>query len=324
MPGIATTADRPSNKMKKLLLSICGPTGIGKTAWAIRLARHYHTEILSADSRQFYAEMRIGTAVPSATELREAPHHFIGHRSIHEDYSVGAFREDALGLMRSLYRKHDLLILVGGSGMYLDAVTRGLDHFPEVPPEIRHRLTELFRQEGLQPLQHLLAEKDPDYFREVDLQNPRRLIRALEVCLSSGMPYSSFRGQLQPPDFFTHIPLGIAAPREVVYKRIDARVDQMMQAGLLAEAGALYPYRHLNALQTVGYQELFAFLDGKYGLETAVSEIKKNTRRFAKRQGTWFRRNPDIHWFPHNTPLKEVTDYLDTRIKELAHGENEA
>ncbi len=305
---------------KKLLLTICGPTGIGKTAWAIRLARYYRTEIVSADSRQFYAEMKIGTAMPSAVELQQVKHHLIGHRSIQDDYSVGAFREDTLALLKHLYQKYDLLILVGGSGMYLDAVTQGLDYFPDVRPGVREELTALFQKEGLQPLQHLLAEHDPAYYREADLQNPHRVIRALEVCLSSGKPYSSFRGNQHPPDFFTHLPLGITGPRELVYQRIEARVDQMMQEGLLEEARNLYPYRHLNALQTVGYQELFRYLDGEIDLETAVSEIKKNTRRFAKRQGTWFRRNPDIHWIDYDAPLQEVTDYLDARINELRHG----
>lgn len=300
------------------MLTICGPTGIGKTSWAIRLARHYQTEILSADSRQFYAEMKIGTAAPTEEELRQAPHHFIGHRSIHDDYSVGAFREEALERMHTLYQRHDLLIMVGGSGMYLDAVTRGLDRFPEVQPGVRKQLTEVFEREGLEPLRKLLLEKDPDYYDEVDLHNPQRLIRALEVCLSSDMPYSSFRGKKHPPAFFKHIPLGITAPREVVYRRIDARVDQMMQDGLLAEARSLYPYRHLNALQTVGYQELFAHFEGEYDQETAVAEIKKNTRRFAKRQGTWFRKDPDIHWVSYVANLNEVTGYLDAQIKALS------
>ncbi len=309
---------------KKLLLTICGPTGIGKTAWAISLARHFQTEILSADSRQFYAEMKIGTAMPSPAELEQAKHHFIGHRSIHDDYSVGAFREEALALMKNLYRKFDLLIMVGGSGMYLDAVTQGLDAFPEVRPGVRRELAVQFEKGGLEPLQQLLSERDPLYYREVDLQNPHRLIRALEVCLSSGKPYSSFRGRQQPPDFFTHIPLGITAPRELVYERIEVRVDQMMQAGLLAEAEALYPCRHLNALQTVGYQELFGYLDGETDLKTAVSEIKKNTRRFAKRQGTWFRRNPEIHWIEYDAPLQEVTRYLEVRINDLTDGNSQA
>lgn len=306
------------------MLTIGGPTGIGKTAWAIRLARHYQTEILSADSRQFYAEMKIGTAMPTEAELLQAPHHFIGHRSIHDEYSVGAYRDEALALLKRLFQKFDLLIMVGGSGLYLDAVTHGLDDFPKVAPGVRQKLAALFEEQGLQPLQELLAERDPVYYGEVDLQNPHRLMRALEVCLSSGLPFSSFRGNQERPDFFDPIPLGITAPRAMVYQRIEARVDQMLAAGLLDEARALYPYRYLNALQTVGYQELFRHFDGEMDLETAVSEIKKNTRRYAKRQGTWLRRNPDIHWIEYDAPLEEVTGYLDKRIHSLQHGNRKA
>lgn len=301
--------------MNRYLVSISGPTAVGKTDWAIRLARHYRTEILSADSRQFYREMQIGTAVPSAEELRAIPHHFIQHLSITADYSVGDFRRDALKLLRDLFRRHSLIIMVGGSGLYMDAVTRGLDEFPEVAPEIREGLIEKWKGEGIGALQELLAKADPDYHARVDLNNPQRLIRALEVCLGSGQPYSSFLGRRRPPDFFTHIPLGIQAPRQVVYQRIDARVDQMMEAGLLEEVRRLLPYRDTNALQTVGYRELFAFLEGHWDLETAVSEIKKNTRRFAKRQQTWLRKNPEIHWVPREAAAAVAIRYIDSKIR---------
>ena len=308
--------------MKNYLVSVSGPTGIGKTDWAIRLARHYHTEILSFDSRQFYREMSIGTAVPSPEELRAVPHHFIQHRSIHEPYSVGDFRRDALKRMRELFRHHELLILAGGSGLYLDAVTKGLDDFPEIEPGIREELIATYEKSGVVPLQKLLAAKDPQYHARVDLSNPHRLIRALEICLGTGKAFSSFIGKRTAPDFFTHIPIGIQADREVIYSRINARVDRMMQNGLLEEARALYPYRELAALQTVGYQELFAFFDGVWDLKTAVREIAKNTRRFAKRQGTWLRRDPNIQWIPYNAPTEEAIRYIDMKMEETAGGAN--
>jgi tRNA dimethylallyltransferase len=308
--------------MKNYVVSVSGPTGIGKTAWAIRLARHYKTDILSVDSRQFYREMRIGTAVPTPEELQSAPHHFIQHRSIHESYSVGDFRREALERIRELFRHHRLLILVGGSGLYLDAVTRGLDEFPKVAPHIRKDLISAYEKGGISSLQELLAEKDPEYHARVDLNNPHRLIRALEICLGTGKPYSSFIGNRKAPDFFTHIPLGLQAEREVVYERIEARVEQMMEAGLLEEARDLYPHRDLSALQTVGYQELFAYFEGNLDLATAVREIAKNTRRFAKRQGTWLRRNPDIHWIPYDAPTEEAIRYIDGKMEADARGES--
>ncbi|WP_088341332.1 tRNA (adenosine(37)-N6)-dimethylallyltransferase MiaA [Robiginitalea sediminis] len=301
--------------MEKTLLSISGPTGIGKTSWAIGLARHFRTEILSSDSRQFYREMRIGTAVPDASELRAAPHHFIGHRSIHQPYSVGDFQYDALALLRTLFSKHDILILVGGSGLYTDAVTQGLDAFPPVAEGVREALMARYEANGLEGLQAELQQRDPDYYREVDLQNPHRVIRALEVCLSSGKPFSSFRGKSTPPDFFRHIPLGVTGPREVIYHRIEARVDAMMEAGLLEEARGLFPYRHLPALQTVGYQELFGYMEGKWDLETAINEIKKNTRRYAKRQLTWLRKSGDILWIEYDAPLEEGISEVEIALK---------
>ncbi len=306
--------------MKKYLVSVSGPTGIGKTDWAIRLAKHYDTEVLSFDSRQFYREMQIGTAVPSPEELQSVPHHFIQHKSIHDPYSVGTFRNEALERMRDLYGRHRLLIMAGGSGLYLDAVTRGLDEFPEVDPKIRENLNRTYEEKGIGPLQELLAEKDPVYHARVDLSNPHRLIRALEVCLGTGNPYSSYTGKREAPDFFEHLPLGIQADRQVIYRRIEERVDRMMEAGLLDEARALFPYREATALQTVGYQELFGFLEGKWDLETAVAEIKKNTRRFAKRQGTWLRRDPDIHQIPHNAPTEVAIRYIDSKLSTQRDG----
>ena len=299
----------------RYLITICGPTGIGKTDWAIRLAMHYRTEILSADSRQFYREMQIGTAVPSEDELQQAPHHFIQHKSIFDAYSVGQFQRDATERLSQLFDSHRMVIMVGGSGLYLDAVTKGLDVFPEIPAGIRDQLNRLFEEKGIEALQQMLAERDPDHYKVVDLKNPHRLIRALEVCQVSGKPYSSFLGKRKKPTGFTHIPLGVTAPRKTVYERIERRVDLMMKSGLLREAESLYPHRRLPALQTVGYQELFDYLDGKWDLDTAVDEIKKNTRRFAKRQGTWFRRDPDIHWIRYDAPIETAIGYLDEQMK---------
>ncbi|EAR15840.1 MULTISPECIES: tRNA (adenosine(37)-N6)-dimethylallyltransferase MiaA [Robiginitalea] len=306
--------------MGKVLISIGGPTGIGKTTWAIGLARHYRAEILSADSRQFYREIPIGTASPTLSEQEQAPHHFVGHLSVHDTYSVGDFRRDALERLRNLFKTHDIAILVGGSGLYLDAVTRGLDEFPEVEARIRRELNALWQDQGLGALQEMLREKDPEYYSAVDRQNPHRLIRALEVCLVAGRPYSSFLGKRKAPEFFKTIRLGIDAPRETVYRRIEQRVQAMVKAGLEAEARSLYPYRDLNALQTVGYQEFFAYFDGKYDRDTALEEIAKNTRRFAKRQLTWFRKDPEIHWIPYDAPLDQAIEYIDAQMKNLRHG----
>lgn len=301
--------------MNKYLISISGATGIGKTQWAIGLARHFQTEILSADSRQFYREMRIGTAVPSIEELKAVPHHFIQHTSIHKSYTVGDYQKDALELILEKFQAHDYLILVGGSGLFLDAVTQGLDDFPPVAAGVRDLLEKKYAQGGIQALQELLFQLDPEYHKIVDLENPRRLIRALEICISSGRPYSSYLGKRSPPKGFVHIPLGIEAPRTIIYKRIEARVDAMMQEGLLDEVASLLPYRDLNALQTVGYQELFSYLDGETDLETAVALIKRNTRRFAKRQLTWYRKNAEILWIPHEAPLETGVHMIEEHMR---------
>lgn len=297
--------------MKKRLIVIVGPTAIGKTSLAIGLAKHLHTEIISADSRQFFKEMRIGTAVPTAVELGEAKHHFIQNRSITADYSVGSYEKDALELIDQLFLKHDDLLVVGGSGLYVDAITKGLDYFPNIPPEIKNRVHSDFEKHGIEFLQNKLKELDPNYFNSVDLDNPMRLIRALEVCLTEGRPYSSYLNKKVADRNFQITYIGIEAPREIIYQRIELRVDHMIKEGLLEEAKSLLPYKELNALNTVGYKELFAYFNGETSLEEAVSEIKKNTRRFAKRQGTWFRKNQDIHWVSWDNALQQAIQLID-------------
>lgn len=303
----------------KVLLAVVGPTAIGKTALGILLAKHFKTEIVSADSRQFFKEMSIGTAVPSSQELSEVPHHFIQHKSIFEPYSVGDFEREALHLLDTLFQKHDVVVMVGGSGLYVDAVVKGLDDFPEVDPKIREALNEQLKRDGLESLQQELKERDPNYFEVVDRDNPHRLIRALEVCIASEQPYSSFLNQNKSKRSFTTIYIGLDAPREVVYERINLRVDVMMQEGLFDEAKQLFPHKNLNALQTVGYKELFEYLEDRCTLETAVEEIKKNTRRFAKRQLTWLRKNKNILWIGHRTEPNKTIELVTDQIKNLDH-----
>ncbi len=297
------------------LINIVGPTAIGKTSLAIQLANKFNTEIISADSRQFYKEIRIGTAVPSAEELQAAKHHFIQHISIKDNYNVGDFESEAIKKLDELFKNNKIVIMVGGSGLYTKSVLEGLDYFPEVSLEIRQELNLKLEKEGLDSLQQQLHKLDPDYYKIVDLENPHRVIRALEVCISSGKPYSSFLNQPKQERNFTAISIGLSAEREIIYDRINRRVDLMITEGLMDEAKALFPKRELNALNTVGYKELFSYLEGKDSLETAVSEIKKNTRRFAKRQLTWFRKDQEINWFDYKTPVEEIQQFLDSKIK---------
>ena len=301
----------------KLLLAVVGPTAIGKTSLGILLAKHFQTEVVSADSRQFFKEMEIGTAVPSTDELAEVPHHFIQHKSIKEAYSVGDFEREALALLNVLFQKHDVVVMVGGSGLYVDAVVNGLDEFPGVDPKIRTSLNQRLEVEGLASLQNELKNRDPEYFKTVDLENPHRLIRALEVCIASNRPYSSFLNQNKPNRPFKTLYLGLEAPRETIYERINKRVEIMMEQGLLEEVKKLQPHKNLNALQTVGYKELFEYLEGDCSLEDAVEEIKKNTRRFAKRQLTWLRKNQDILWVDYNSEPNQIIELVTNRIKTL-------
>ena len=300
--------------MENTLIAVVGPTAIGKTAWAIRIAKHYNAEIISADSRQFYREMTIGTAVPGPEELAQVPHHFVQHLSIQDPWTVGDFERNALELLDKLYSENKVALVVGGSGLYIKALTEGLDEFPEVNEEARQTINQRYKEFGLGNLQKELKKIDPDYFELVDIQNPHRLIRALEVYQSSGKPFSSFLNKAKPHRPFQIIFLGIHAKREIIYQRIEERVDKMMADGLLEEARNLWEYKNLKALQTVGYQELFRYLEGEWELEKAVSEIKKNTRRFAKRQLTWFRKIKDITWIDYEEELSTVIESLEARI----------
>ena len=299
---------------QKYLITIIGPTAIGKTAMAIEVARHYGADILSADSRQFFSEMAIGTAVPSQQELAAAKHHFIQHISIHDSFTVGDFERDALALLDTLYIKNNVAVMVGGSGLYIDAVLKGFDDFPDIDSSIREALISNYETQGIGYLQQLLEEKDPVHYARVAKDNPQRMMRALEVCLGTGRPYSSFLNLKKNIRNFRPIVIGLHADREEMYDRINRRVDIMVSEGLIEEARSLYPMRDLNALQTVGYRELFSYFDGDCTLEEAIEEIKKNTRRFAKRQMTWFRRSELAEWFDYRTPPKEIFNYINTRL----------
>ena len=301
----------------KFLITVLGPTAIGKTKLGIQLAEHFETEVLSADSRQFYREMRIGTAVPSDEELARVRHHFIQDRSVLEDYNVGSFEQDAIELLEDKFRTRKVMVMVGGSGLYVDAVLNGLDEFPEVDASVREKLVEMLDEKGLEPLQEMLQKLDPVSYERIDIQNRQRIIRALEICIGTGKPFSSFWMNRRKERSFRSIKIGLRADRQLVYRRINERVDLMMEQGLLEEARRLYPHRDLNALQTVGYRELFAHFDGDLSLEEAVSEIKKNTRRFAKRQGTWFRKDEDITWFDHDEEPAKIIGFLKDRMENI-------
>lgn len=302
----------------KNLISVVGPTGIGKTRLAIDLANHFNTEIISCDSRQFFKEMKIGTASPSEEELAQAPHHFIGNLSVKEYYSIGQYEEDALKKLRELFTSHDTVILVGGSMMYEKAVIEGLNDLPEADENNQKKLQEIFDTEGIEKLQQILKELDPEYFGVVDFHNHRRLLRAIDVIWQTNKKYSEQIAVSQDSRDFNVIRIGIEASREDLYDRINRRVEVMMEKGLLAEAEGLEEFKDFTALKTVGYSELFKYFDGEWDLEFAVSEIKKNSRRYAKRQLTWYRKADDIHYLQlgySQNDFDELIGYINKELK---------
>ncbi|HEU4791600.1 MAG TPA: tRNA (adenosine(37)-N6)-dimethylallyltransferase MiaA [Flavobacterium sp.] len=306
----------------KYLITIVGPTAIGKTALSINLANHYNCEIVSCDSRQFFKEMTIGTAVPSSEELASAKHHFIQNKSIFDNYTVGDFEKEALLKIEELFQNNDYVVLVGGSGLYVDAILKGFDEFPSIDSSIREKVNLNYENLGIEYLQQQLETLDSLYFQKIisenpqTLQNPQRMMRFVEVCLGTGKPYSSFLNQKKNNRNFTPIIIGLEADRNVIYERINQRVDIMLNQGLLTEAQALYQHKELNALQTVGYRELFSYFDGEFTLLFAVEEIKKNTRRFSKRQLTWFKRKENTKWFDYQTNRKDIIEYINSFISK--------
>ena len=299
------------------LITIVGPTAIGKTALSIQLANAFNASIISCDSRQFFKEMTIGTAVPEPKELAAAKHYFIQNRSVFDSYNVGEFERDTLKKLEALFKENPIQIMVGGSGLYVDAVLNGLDYFPEVDPKIREALLLKLEKEGIEVLQKQLKELDLETYKLIAIDNPHRIMRALEVCIGSGIPYSTFKNKPKKPRNFKNIKIGLNADREIIYNRINQRVDAMINNGLIEEAKTLYAHKELNALQTVGYRELFSFFDGNFTKEFAISEIKKNSRRFAKRQLTWFKRDKNILWFDYLTDKLTIVSQISEKINKL-------
>lgn len=301
--------------MKKYLIVIGGPTAVGKTAMGISLANYFKTDVISADSRQFYRELEIGTAKPNQKELTQAKHHFVNNLSIHDGYSAGDFERDVLIFLDEYFKSNDVAVMVGGSGLFVRVVTKGLDEFPEVPESLRKELNQRLIDEGKEPLQEELLKLDPETYHSMDIQNSQRLVRALEVCLASGKPMSYYRNQKKAARKFDVINLGLNTDRESLYDRINNRVDLMIEAGLIEEAKENIDYRDSYALKTVGYQELFDHFDGETTEEEAIELIKRNTRRFAKRQITWFKKEEGIQWFEPNA-TQEIIDYVEGIISE--------
>ena len=307
---MATIATTMSSKRGTLIV-VVGPTGSGKTALAVELARHYSAPIISTDSRQVYRGMAIGTAQPTKEELSAATHYFIACREPEDEYNCGRYEVDALELLDKLFKEHDYVVAVGGSGLYVQALCSGMDRLPEADERLRAELKQRLANEGLSSLVDELRKLDPSYAEQVDIQNPARVMRALEVCLTTGRPYSEQRLGVEAERSFNIVKVGTDMPRDVLYERIDRRVDMMVTEGLVDEVRALLPKRELNALQTVGYRELFDYFDGVCTLEEAIELIKRNSRRYAKRQLTWFRRDSAIAWFSPND-LCPIIEYIDS------------
>ncbi len=292
--------------MHKYLVVLTGPTGIGKTNVGIKIAQHFNTEIVSSDSRQMYKELNIGTAVPQKSELAAILHYFIQTHSITENYNASKYENEALELLSRLFKEKDIILLVGGSMLYIDAVCKGIDVMPDADPEIRKALKTQFEKEGLEGLRRQLKRLDPEYYKIADLKNPNRIIHALEICLTSGKTYSSFRSNPNKKRPFRIIKIALNCDRNILHQRINKRVDEMVEAGLEIEAKALYPQKHMNALNTVGYREWFDYFDGNISKEKAIELIKRNSRRYARKQITWFKNDPNVHWFEPNETEKII------------------
>ena len=295
--------------MNNLLVILLGPTGVGKTDLSIEIAKYFKTEIISADSRQIFKELTIGTAVPSIDNLNEIKHHFIQSHSVKDYYSIDRFEKEVLNTLDSIFVKTNIAIMTGGSMLYIDAVCNGIDELPDPDPDLRDELNKQFEKDGIEGLRIQLKKLDPDYYETVDLRNPKRLLRAIEVCLTTGKPYSSLRTSTKKERPFKIIKIGLNLPRDILYNRINQRVDKMIKEGLVEEALQVFPFRHLNSLNTVGYKELFDHFEGNTDIATAIDLIKRNTRRYARRQLTWFRKDKDITWF-HPDQNEEIIQYL--------------
>lgn len=299
--------------MPKTLVVIVGPTGIGKTSVGIKIANHFNTEIISSDSRQIFKELNIGTAVPSVQELAAVPHHFIHSHSISENYNASKYENEVLELLTNLFTKKDIVLLVGGSMLYIDAICNGIDYLPDSEPEIRQELQLQFETNGIESLRLQLKKLDPDYYAIVDLKNPNRIMHALEICFMTGKPYSSFRSDSTKKRPFSIIKIGLNCNREILHNRINDRVDLMIKNGLENEALKLYPQKHLNSLNTVGYREWFTHFDGEITKEKAIELIKRNSRRYARKQLTWLRKDPKMNWFEPNQTT-EIISFIESQM----------
>jgi tRNA dimethylallyltransferase len=307
--------------MDKTLIVVQGPTGIGKSKISIQLAKHFNTEIVSSDSRQIFRELSIGTAIPPPEDLKAVPHHLVHSHSIHENFNASLFENEALKIINQLFEKHHTAIMTGGSMLYVDAVCKGIDDQPDADPDIREAVSREFEEHGIEHLRMKLKQLDETYYHQVDLKNPKRLIRALEVCLTTGKPFSSFRKETTKERPFHILKIGLNTDRRKLYERIDRRVDQMMAEGLEDEARAMYPFRHLNPLNTVGYKELFAYFDGETTLEKAVELIKRNSRHYARKQLTWLRKDPQLFWFEPGQE-KEIIQFIEQKMRKAPSPRN--